>query len=88
MPMFVLSLPLHLCLARSCDGSTWGGTSGGRMSVRRPGLGVDLAIGESRNVWELGVLEGAGCLAPSGSFAIFLVGRNVEEDEEDEVGGD
>lgn len=59
------------------------------MSVRRPVRpGVDLAVGESRNIWEFSVFEGAGCLAPSWSFAVFLVCRDVEENEEDEVGGD
>ena len=59
------------------------------MSVRGAvRFGVDLAVGKSSNVWEFSILEGASGLASSGSFSVFLVGCNVEEDEEDEVRGD
>jgi hypothetical protein len=43
---------------------------------------------ESCDVWEFGVLEGTCGLASSWSFAVFLVGCNVEKYKEDEVGGD
>lgn len=59
------------------------------MSVRGPVRhGVDLAVGESRNVWDLSVLERTCCFSSSRAFAVFLVGCDVEEDKEDEVGGD
>jgi hypothetical protein len=60
------------------------------VAVRRPVrcLGVDLAVGESRNVWKLSVFERSCSFASCWSLAIFPVGCNVEVDEEDEVGGD
>ena len=78
-----------LCLARSCDGSAWGGACGSCVAVRN--LGVDLAVGESCNIWDFGAChgaKGASGFSACWFFALFLVGRDVEKDEEDEVGGD
>lgn len=45
-------------------------------------------MGDGGDVWELGVLEGAGSLAASGALTVLLVGGDVEGDEEEEVRGD
>lgn len=42
-------------------------------------------MGDSGDVGELGVLEGAGGLAAGGALAILLVGGDVEGNEEEEV---
>lgn len=49
---------------------------------------VDLAVGESSNIRELGSHEGASGFAACGAFAVLLVGCEVEGDEQEEVGAD
>lgn len=71
----------QLSLPRASD-ATRGGSRG--VPVRLLG-GVDLAMGDSGDVGELGVLEGAGGLAAGGALAILLVGGDVEGNEEEEV---
>jgi hypothetical protein len=73
-----------LSLPRASD-ATRGRSSGVPVSLLG---GLDLALGDGSDVWELGVLEGAGGLAAGGALAVLLVGGDVEGDEEEEVGGD
>jgi hypothetical protein len=47
-----------------------------------------LSMGKGCNVWELGILERARSLAACGALSVFLIGRNVEGDEEEEVRAD
>jgi len=51
-------------------------------------LSVDFAVGESRDIWKLGIFEGSCCLATGWALSILLVSCQVEGDEEDEVGAD
>ena len=45
-------------------------------------------MSEGSDVWDFGILEGAGGFATSGALAILLVGSEVEGDEQDEVRAD
>ena len=45
----------------------------------------DLAVGESSDIRDLSVLQGSRRFAAGRSLSIFLVGREVEGDEEEEV---
>lgn len=51
-------------------------------------LGHDLSMGKSCNVRQLSILERARSLAARGALSIFLIGREVEGDEEEEVRAD
>lgn len=51
-------------------------------------LGHDLSMGKSCNIWELRILERACSLAACGALSIFLVGCDVEGDEQEEVRAD
>lgn len=59
------------------------------MAVGARRLAIHAGCGhESRNVGDLGVFERAGGFAAGGALAVFLVGCEVEGDEEEEVGAD
>lgn len=49
---------------------------------------IDLAVGESCDIWDFGILKGSCCLAASWSLSVLLVGRKVEGDEENEIRAD
>ncbi len=46
------------------------------------------SVHDSCNIGDLGILERASGFAGGGALAVFLVGCEVERDEEDEVGAD
>lgn len=45
----------------------------------------NLSMGESCDIWELSILERTRSLAACGTLPVFLIGCNVEGDEEEEV---
>lgn len=74
LPMTCLVLG-DLCLAGS--GGAAVGAGAGRFAIAVM-LGVELSVCESCDVWELGILEGAGGFTSSRALAILLVGCEVE----------
>ena len=81
-------LRARLGLARARDR-----TARGRRRGRAVGLAVrlsrrELAVRDGCDVGELGVLEGARGLAARRALAVLLVRRDVEGDEEQEVGAE
>jgi hypothetical protein len=72
-----------LCLAGTGDARRWVG--GGGVAVAVELLWVDLAIGESCNIWDLSILERTSCLSASWSLSVLLVRCEVEGDEQEEV---
>lgn len=75
----------NLCLARSGDAS-WAGT--GRLGAAIGVIVGELAVKEGIDVWHLGLGERTSGFAACWALAVFLVGCNVEGDEEEEVGCD
>ena len=51
-------------------------------------VAAQLAMGEGGDIGNLGLTQRACGFAPSGTFALFLVGCDVEGDEEEEVRAD
>jgi len=51
-------------------------------------LGDDLTMGKSCNIREFRIFERARSLAAGGALSVFPVCRQVERDEEEEVGAD
>jgi len=49
---------------------------------------VELAIGESSYVWNLGTNKGASSFAAGRTLSVFRVGCKVEGDKEEEVRAD
>lgn len=78
----------RLGLARARDWTAGGRGGGGAVGLAVGLGGGELAVGDGCDVGELGVLEGAGGLAARGALAVLLVGRDVEGDEEEEVGAE
>lgn len=74
-----------LRLARSCDGTAGGGPGCGSLCTSP---WVDLAIGKSCDVGQLSILQRSCGFATGWAFPIFLVSREVEGDEEQQVGAE
>jgi hypothetical protein len=81
-----------LCLARSGGRLAGAGSSSGTgsMAVLQHTVAdvAQLAMGEGGDIGNLGLTQRACGFAPGGALAIFLVGRDVERDEEEEVRAD